>query len=249
MLVAAALCVGAGCEPASRTSARWRNLDIGLDYAVVHTRGTQSKALVTAHVLRFAPLRWQVRVVDAAQTGTPLSNAAGFRAAAGGVAAINAGYFDPKNRPLGLLVSQGKQRAKLRKVDHGILVIASDGAVGLQHARAFVPPPNMDFAIECGPRLVVPGKSLTFKPGIARRTAIGVNSAGVAHWIVTSGVMSLADFAAWLARPVTSGGLGLTGALNLDGGSSSMFDLAAGEIQAAVRSSVQVPVGLALVRR
>lgn len=249
LLFAAGATAVSGCSRTDDATVRWRSLDTGLDYAVVHTRGTQSKALVTVHVLKFAAAKWQTKIVDASHSGTTLSDAAGFRAAAGAVAAINGGYFDPEERPLGLLVSEGKERSRLRKVDHGVLTISTHGAVALHHARSFSPPADMDFAIECGPRLVVPGKTLTFKPGIARRTAIGVDKAGFAYWIVTSGVISLTDFATFLGKPTGRGGLGLRSVLNLDGGSSSMFDLAVGEIKASVRSSVQIPIGLALVRR
>lgn len=247
--VFAAALVPLGCRRDAHSAIAWRDLADGLQYAIVHTQGSQSQALVTVHVLRFQPQKWQQRVVGPQEVGRPTADAAEFREAVGAIAAINAGYFDRKLRPLGLLVSEGKERSRLRKVDHGVWTVTQDGTVGLQHARQFLAPAGLDFAIECGPRLVVDGKALTFKPGIARRTAVGHDVEGRAYWVATSGVVSLPDFSAFLAKRRAAGGVGLHAALNLDGGSSTMFDLDVAETVAAVRSSVQVPVGLALVRR
>ena len=200
-------------------------------------------------MLRFDPRRWRTIVVGPETIGEAVNDAGVFRRAVDGVAAINGGYFDPQLRPLGLLISEGKQRSRLRKVDHGVLTIDRDGGVQLQHAQTFSQPANVDFAIECGPRLVVDGRTLTFKPGIARRTALGFDRTGRVHWAVTENVVSVADLAAFLQRPAGNGGLGLHQALNLDGGSSTMLDIEAPQTKVSVRSSVRVPVGLALVPR
>ncbi len=243
-----------GCNRDKNGPLRYERLDHGLDYALVTTLSETSNARATLHVVRFDPARWQQRVVTEKQTGAKLADAASFRKAAvaapqdEAVAAINAGFFDPQNRPLGLLVSEGKQVARLRKVDHGVFTVGKDGPQ-LQHARKFKMPEALDFAVECGPRLVVDGKPLTFKPGVALRTAIGFDVAGQVFWIVSTGAMSLTDLAAFLVRPAASGGLGLNYALNLDGGKSTMFDLHTAKIKASVRTSLQIPVGIALVRR
>jgi len=44
---------------------------------------------------------------------------------------------------------------------------------GVQHVREWQPPPNLTFAVQCGPRLIVDGKPLSFKPGRARRDGHG----------------------------------------------------------------------------
>ncbi len=244
LLAAVSMVLACGRQPSSNIA--FETLANGLEHDVVHARAAQSKALFTAYVLKFDPSRWQQRVVGP-DLDAPVSDAAGFRKLAGAVAAINAGYFDPQKRPLGLLVTEGKQRSRLRKVDHGVLTVDEKGDVQLQHARDFVVPPRLNFAIECGPRLIVDGKKLTFKPGIARRTAIGYDRDGYMYWVVMSTAISLADLATFLVEPPARGGLGLIGALNLDGGSSTMFDLAVAKTRASIRASVQVPVGLALV--
>ncbi len=219
----------------------------GLDYDEL-AAGYSSGPPVTTYVLRLDPTRWALRHVTARHTGQKLSDARGFREAVGAAAAVNGIYFDPAYKPLGLMVSEGKQLSRLRRVDHGVFTVSAAGPQ-VQHARRYSKPAGLDFAAECGPRLVVGGKPLTFKPGLARRTALGHDARGQVYVIATSGVVSLGDFADFLARPVSKGGLGLEAALNLDGGSSTMFDLHWGGEDAAVRSAVEVPAGVAVVRR
>lgn len=177
-----------------------------------------------------------------------LLDAAGFRAAAGGIAAINGHYFDPAYKPLGLLVSEGRELSRLRRVDHGIFGVAA-GRPFLDHARSFKAPKALEFAIECGPRLVVDGQPLQLKQGVARRTAIGYDGSGRILLIATEGVIALLDLADFAARPLAGGGLAAVGLLNLDGGSSTMFDLHTASRHVAIRSAVEVPVGVVVKRR
>lgn len=229
----------------------WRHAADALDYAVVHGLGRQSGARFVTHVLRFDPKKWRSRAATPAVMGAKTSDIAAFRRKLGGVAAINGGFFDPELRPLGLLVSDGVEVSRLRKVDHGVFTIAN-GVPAVQHARQFVPPAGLDFAVECGPRLVVDSKPLSFKPGVARRTAIGHDRDGRAFWIVSAGPMTLGDLAEFVVSSRARGGLGVVDALNLDGGKSTVFDLDVtdGERKTtgSVRSSLQVPVGIVLVR-
>lgn len=246
--VACAAVVG-GCDRQKPANPAFSQLDDGLRYKHVRFVGGHTGALISAHIIAFDPRRWQQHVVGPREVTEATDDPETFRRAGAAVAAINAGFFDPQLRPLGLLVSGGKQRSRLRKVDHGVLTIDTAGVPRLQHARSFVRPPNLDFAIECGPRLVVAGKPLTFKPGIARRTAIGFDDDRQLYWIATENVASLKDLAGFLAAEQQDGGLGLSNALNLDGGKSTMLRLTAAETSVHIRASVQVPVGLALARR
>lgn len=177
-----------------------------------------------------------------------LSDAQGFREASGALAAVNGHFFDPSFKPLGLLVSDGVELARLRRVDHGIFTVAA-GQPGLHHAKTFTKPPGLEFAIECGPRLVVDGKAVQLKRSLARRTALGFDAEGRVLVVASTGVVGLQDLADVLARPVAAGGLGAIGALNLDGGSSTMFDLAAAGRRISIRSAVRVPVGVLVTRR
>ena len=234
-------------QPKTPTTIDWQPLETGLHYAS-HSLTASAGHSVSLHLLRFDPKRIELQVVTAKDLNQPLGSARDFRQARHGIAAINAGYFDPQYRPLGLLVSQGETISRLRKVDHGIFYIAKDKP-GLSHARHWSPPKQLQFAVECGPRLIVDGQPLTFKPSLHRRTAIGHDQAGLVTIVIASGVIGLDDLTAFMARPQQAGGLALRGALNLDGGSSTMLELVHGEVEAIVTSAVQVPVGLVVTRR
>jgi uncharacterized protein YigE (DUF2233 family) len=225
----------------------WQSLETGLQYAS-HQLTSRAGHAVSVHLLRFDPTRMELQVTTAKDLNRPLGSAHDFRQASDAIAAINAGYFDPQYRSLGLLVSQGKVISRLRKVDHGIFYIA-EGKPGLSHARHWAAPTKLNFAVECGPRLIVDGRPLTFKPNLHRRTAIGYDRKGLVTIVVTSGVIGLDDLTDFMVGPEQAGGLALQGALNLDGGSSTMLELVHGELQAVVTSAVQVPVGLVLIRR
>lgn len=248
MLLVAALSWACG-RTAAPAPLAWQAAVPGFDYVHTTVRPAPAQGEVDVHFVRFEPSRFALQVVLApVDLHRPLADAAAFRRAVAGLAAINGGYFDPQFHALGLLVSQGKQLSPLRHVDHGVFFVAGNSA-GVRHAREWRPPQDLEFAVECGPRLLVDGRPLTFKPGAARRVAIGVDAAGRIVLAVTEGVLTLAEFADLLARPVAHGGPALVSALNLDGGSSTMLDVAAGLVQAAVRSAVEVPVGLAVVPR
>lgn len=245
-------CLVALLTPATTWALGWRTLAPGLDYAKLPVT-----AGVTLHLLRLDPARQTLRVVQARETtaatsaggGVALADAGEFRRAAGGAAAFNGGFFDPAFRPLGLLVSAGKTLAKLRRVDHGVFALAG-GKASVQHAKSWQAPAGLEFAIECGPRLVVDGAALSFKDArSARRTVLGVDARGWPVAVVSDAGLSLAELAAWLVRPEASGGVGLRQALNLDGGPSTMLEVDAGGVRAAVRTLARVPVGVAVVAR
>ena len=228
---------------------QWRHTVPGLDYAQgqVTTDGDHQPAAV--HVLRMDLALVQLQVVMAAETGARLAQAPAFRSHAKALAACNGGYFDPDFVPLGLLVSQGGELSPLRKVDHGIFAVSARRA-RVEHAKKWQRPAELEFAIECGPRLLVGGVAPHFRQDdTARRVALGVDSAQRTVLAVSEGAATLRDFAAWLALDAASGGPAVTDAINLDGGPSAMLDLRAGGVQAEVRTAVQVPVGLVVVAR
>lgn len=240
---------GAGCAPkASAAPLVWREGGAGLAYVRAQLPIADEPDAIAVHLVRFDPARFGVVVVQARDLGRPGAGAADFRRAAKAVAAVNGGYFDPQLRPLGLLVSGGRELSRLRHVDQGVFSIA-DGHADLSHVRQWQPPPHLDFAVECGPRLIVDGKPLTFKPGRARRVAIGRDVEGRVVLAVAEGLVSLTEFTELLVRGIGTGGVGLQAALNLDGGSSTMLDLDRRGLRAHVHSAVDVPIGLAVVER
>ena len=232
-----------------RLPLQWRQALAGLQYASTVSITSPGYTGAAVHLLRLDLRQFELVVVRAADLGRPLADAADFRQQLNAVAATNAGYFDPQFKPLGLLVSHGRELSHLRRVDHGVFAIAA-GRAFVEHARAWQAPPDLEFAIECGPRLLVDGKPQHFrKDELARRVAVGRDAEGRVVLAVSDGVVSLANWAATLGSAESEGGPQLVDALNLDGGSSAMLDVAAGDLHVRVTTAVQVPIGVAVVAR
>jgi uncharacterized protein YigE (DUF2233 family) len=143
----------------------------------------------------------------------------------GSVLAINAGYFDKNNNPEGLVVSEGKSLSEYKSsLGGGVLTISGQFAQ-LHDSTGFNPTPQLDFAIQCKPRLVVDGKTniKTDDKKVAARTAICIKKGGTSLEVFVtqdktkgpSSGPSLATLADILvARDCEQG-------INLDGGPSS----------------------------
>src|SRR5881394_2575864 len=138
-----------------------------------------------------------------------------------GVAGVNGGYFDPQNAPVGLLISDGKLIAPLRKARllSGVLVVTKTRAE-LVRSGEYSSPKNVIAAVQCGPFLIEGGKAVAglndTRP--ARRTFVlttGPDRAAIGF----CSTVTLAQLADILATPE----LKTQRALNLDGGSSSAF--------------------------
>jgi uncharacterized protein YigE (DUF2233 family) len=142
-----------------------------------------------------------------------------------GLAGVNGGYFDPQNAPVGLLISDGKLIAPLRKARllSGVLV-ATKGRVELLRPAEYSSRKNAIAALQCGPFLVdggtpVAGLNAT-RP--ARRTFVMTTGPDRGALGFCSAV-TLAQLAEILATTRLAPDLKVQRALNLDGGSSSAF--------------------------
>jgi len=137
------------------------------------------------------------------------------------LAGVNGGYFDPDYAPVGLLVSDGRLIAPLKKARllSGV-ISARNGRVQIQRAAEFSMKNKPQAARQCGPFLVERGGAV---PGLndqaaARRTFVATMPGERAALGYCSPV-TLAQLAALLTRA----DLKIERALNLDGGSSSGF--------------------------
>jgi exopolysaccharide biosynthesis protein len=141
------------------------------------------------------------------------------------LAGANGGYFDPENKPVGLVISDGKLVAPLRRARllSGVMVV-SGGRVQLLRAAEYSSRRNATAALQCGPFLVdrtqpVPGLDDT---RAARRTFIATGGPDRAALGFCSDV-TLAQLGKILTAPGVAPDLKVQRALNLDGGSSSAF--------------------------
>jgi exopolysaccharide biosynthesis protein len=141
------------------------------------------------------------------------------------LAGVNGGYFDPENKPVGLVIGDGKLIAPLRKARllSGVM-IATNGGIQLLRVAEYSSKRKAIAALQCGPFLVDRGQPV---PGLndtrpARRTFVVTGGADRAAIGFCSGV-TLAQLGKILATPEVVPELKVQRALNLDGGSSSAF--------------------------
>lgn len=140
------------------------------------------------------------------------------------VAGVNGGYFDPQDAPLGLLISDGKLIAPLRKARllSGVMVVTK-GRVELLRSAEYSPKKSATAALQCGPFLVDGGRPVSGLNDTrsARRTFILTGGDRAALGFCSS--VTLAELGDILATPGIVAELKVQRALNLDGGSSSAF--------------------------
>jgi uncharacterized protein YigE (DUF2233 family) len=167
----------------------------------------------------------------------------------GAIAVVNGGFFDPRGRPLGLVLADGQVRNPVRDADWGVFWVAGTTA-GVVHTQQWrtAHPPGVRQALQAGPRLVVAGRALSLKAQSARRTVVCVRRPTEVVLLVSERVDARA-LAEWLATEAKRGGLGCWHALNLDGGPSTQLSLRAGEVSVEVEGGWGVPNGLAVVAR
>jgi exopolysaccharide biosynthesis protein len=141
------------------------------------------------------------------------------------LAGVNGGYFDPENKPVGLLISRGNIVAPLRKARllSGVM-IAANGRIQLLRVAEYSSKRKATEALQCGPFLVDHGQPV---PGLndtrsARRSFIVTGGSDRAAIGFCSSV-TLAELGKILATPGITSDLKVQRALNLDGGSSSAF--------------------------
>ncbi|WP_367874290.1 phosphodiester glycosidase family protein [Luteolibacter sp. Populi] len=136
-----------------------------------------------------------------------------------GIAAINAGFFTPEGKPLGLVVAGGKKSGSLNRASSlGAGLFSGGGSPTLQRREH---PSQASEILQAGPFLAESGQAtagLSPKSSTARSFIAWDGTAG---WILArTGPCSLADLATALAGSEI-GGVKIRSALNLDGGRSS----------------------------
>lgn len=218
---------------------------------VVHVKTVVTSdegARATLHFAAFSPKTATLRVIDDPEAQSALTDVMQRENA---VAGVNGGYFAPDYAAVGLLISDGRVVAPLRKARllSGV-VSAGNGRVQVQRAAEFSMKAKPTAARQCGPFLVersaaVAGLNDT---KAARRTFVGTGGADRAA-IGYSSHVTLAQLGAILATPGVLPDLKMQRALNLDGGSSSGFWFAGDASPFSIREQKNVRDFIAVVPR
>ena len=151
------------------------------------------------------------------------------------VFATNGGMYGEDYRPIGLYIENGRELAPVNTKDapadvkpapnfykkpNGIFYVGKDGA-GVMTTEAFLAaPPDVRFATQSGPMLVIDGEvHPVFIPGssdLNPRNGVCATTPTMVHFAITEGTVNFHDFARFFRDS-----LKCKDALFLDGGSAS----------------------------
>jgi uncharacterized protein YigE (DUF2233 family) len=145
--------------------------------------------------------------------------------------AMNAGMYHPDRAPVGLMIENGRERARIVTSDgpgnFGLLpngVFCIGDRFGIIESRAFkAVPPACRFATQSGPMLVIDGalhpRFIPDSPSRYIRNGVGVSADGRrAYFVISQGRVNFAEFAR-----VFRDALGTPQALYFDGNVSRLF--------------------------
>lgn len=254
-LVALALVTGCRCAGAAPgpSAASWRPLLPGLDYRSTERDGT------LYHLLRVRLDGFDLRVADARRAGRHVATVDVLHDEAKAVATLNGTFFDDHNRPLGLVVSDGRELNPLRDISWwaAFVVREREGRLRAEiltteqlkrltaEERA-----GLRAALQVGPRTVVDGRALKLKNQTAARSAVCVVE-GEEIVLVATELQPVESnaLAAFMARDRAKGGLGCRSGLMFDGGPSTQLRVTTPPLSLDVRGGWGVPNALVVVPR
>ena len=204
-------------------STREASSNESVEHWTTKVENSEKGASATLHFAAFDTRAATLRVID--QPNAQRRDLAEAMTEMDALAGVNGGYFDPEDAPVGLLVSEGRVLAPLRKAKllSGVL-FATRSRVDVVRRTRFSMSDKIESALQCGPLLVERGGPVAGlnDSRLARRTFAAVDGNGRAALGVCSAV-SLAELGRILCLTNTAGKMKIVRALNLDGGSSSAF--------------------------
>lgn len=152
--------------------------------------------------------------------------------------AMNGGMFDDAGAPIGLMIEDGREVRAINRRDgggnfhlmpNGVFAVRKDGRAEVVASAAYKPAPDIAFATQSGPMLVMDGAlHPKFDPdGSSRyvRNAVGIGPDGRPLFVITTDVVSFGKLARFFRDRLEA-----RNALYLDGSVSSLWDPANGRM-------------------
>ena len=196
----------------------WQPLSAGIEYLSLD----DALALPWSHihVFRIHLKNNQFELLSAKNLSLPLAGVDQFSKKYPRAIAINGGFFDNQNRPLGLRITHSKLTNPFKPISWWGIFQIRDHVASIRSSHNFSLDKQVDFAIQSGPRLIIDGKIPHLKQGLAERSALGITPTGEVIILVTENAALSTNT---LAQLMKAPPLNCQDALNLDGGSSSQI--------------------------
>lgn len=226
----------------------WRDIGDGIQYKGIAVDSgrplddNSRKALV--HFFKIDTLKYRLDVVTAGLFDVSSMDAKAMAKKAGAMVVISGGFFTPGFEPLGLIVQSGRE---INKAGAGKGQIFQMRYLKPQiiSKREYKLIPDIEMALEAGPRILADGKIQDGLPGDrSERSAIGIDRSGKVMFIVTENYpATLTEFTKILK------GETCYDALSLSGGDSAQLYAKIGSFELDLRGSRPVANGIGVFHR
>ncbi len=192
-------------------------------YQTTYSFNISEEEKSTIHAFRFDPAKFKFRVLRAKDEKAG-ATAEQFAKAYGAILTINGGFFTPERSSIGLIANGGKKENPLHNTSWWSVFSIRNKKAYIEKPSAFSLSPDVETALQVGPRLIVDGKIPRLKESISARSAVGIAKNGDVIIAITSGLgISMGELAKRMTESVWQGGLECEEAMALDGGSSSQL--------------------------
>ena len=222
----------------------WRTIAPGIEYQDL------GASLLTPwshiHVFRIDLNQNQFKLITADNLSKSHASINEFARYSKALLTINGGFFDHKYRPLGLRISQKKQKNPLKRISWWGIFYTKNQKAYLSSLRHFHKDRQIDFALQSGPRLLVDGKVSSLKPGVAERSALGITENEKVIVLATDNNPMTTTA---LANLMKSNPLNCLNALNLDGGSSTQLNANTDAFQLRVHGLANISDAIVVTTR
>ena len=194
----------------------WLTIKPGLEYLDLNSESITPWSHI--HIFRIDLKYYTLDLVDAKaqnQTLIPIKTLSQMHNALIG---INGGFFDEHNNPLGLRISNKKILNPLKKISWWGVFYIINNQPAIVSMSNYTYSPNINTAIQSGPRLLINHHKPSLKAGLAARSALGITENNQLIMLVTENTPMTTSKLADLMLSI-----GCRDAINLDGGSSSQL--------------------------
>jgi len=220
-------------------------LENGLEYA----EWQDSQGSVKLHLLRVNLNQFELRPILAKDFDKSVAGIKEYAQNSQALAALNANFFDTKNKPLGLVLRD----KKILNAFHPTTWWASFLVQGKRARIAKVFKKDQlggaTSGWQVGPRLVINGSVPKLKDGLSPKSAIGIDAQGRVVLVVSEGAIEVRKLAKVLSLPKSKNGVELRNVLNLDGGKSTQFYLRTPRKEVYILGLAKIPVVIGVFRK
>jgi uncharacterized protein YigE (DUF2233 family) len=201
-----------------RADDSWQQLQAGLMYQDIAPLYLRDWSHI--HIFKVDPKQYTFELIQKKETGKTFPTINQYADIKKAKLTFNAGFFDAKLLPLGLRISNFKKLNNFKNISWWGVFYIQNHQAHIASAKTFSTSNNIEFAIQCGPRLLVNGHKPSLKAGYAERTALCILPNQEVAVVITQYLpMTLPQ----LAQMLGDAPLHCQNAINLDGGSSTQF--------------------------